>query len=221
MRERVVGKSGLLAASAAMAFVTSGATEAARPLPKASIVLWNQNSNFGGGVNSQIYESSMSAYNDFAADDFVVPAGQTWTVTEVDVTGAYVGGTGPAPSVEIWIYWNKAGRPDAGRKGLGKYNATVSCTDNGGSFQCQLPGKHHKPGAKLPAGTYWISVAAVCASSVCGEWKWTENTTVTGYQAGWFNPGNGWGTNCTGFEDLTTCFGGSPADLAFELIGSR
>jgi hypothetical protein len=42
-----------------------------------------------GGVTSQDFEPELDSYDSFAADDFVVPAGQIWNITEVDVIGEY------------------------------------------------------------------------------------------------------------------------------------
>lgn len=207
----------LLGATAA-AVLSSGAANAGQHKPYS--VLWNQNANFGSGVNSQNYEPGMEEYNDAAADDFVVPVGQFWYITEVDVTGTYVGGVGPATSVDVTFFRNGSNSP---RKV--KYAFTVSCTDNSGSFQCLLPmtqRKHPRPVVRLFAGTYWVSVVANCASTVCRQWQWTENTTVTDNEAQWEDPHGGWGyRGCgDGFEPLHKCFGGSPADLAFDLIGT-
>ncbi|HLY05526.1 MAG TPA: hypothetical protein VKR31_07250 [Rhizomicrobium sp.] len=181
------------------------------------VVLWNQNANFGNGVNSQTYQSSKSAYDDVAADDFIVPNGETWRISEVDVTGAYVGRhQGPASSVQISIYAGPKWHP---KRILKSY--TVSCTDNDGSFQCVLPTKKRgNPALKLNSGHYWLSVVANCRSKICGQWKWTENTSVTDYEGVWENPANGWKTACLGWDLIRGCFGGNPVDLAFDLIGT-
>ena len=38
-------------------------------------------------ITSQDFEASFDAFDNQAADDFVVPVGETWNVTEVDVLG--------------------------------------------------------------------------------------------------------------------------------------
>ena len=146
-----------------------------------------------------------------------MPNGEIWEISEVDVTGAYVGRhQGPASSVQISIYSDIKWHP---QRMLKSY--TLSCTDNDGSFQCVLPtDKRGNPALELDAGHYWLSVVANCASKVCTQWQWTENTTVTGYEGTWENPANGWGTACIGWRPIHICFGGNPTDLAFDLIGS-
>ena len=50
-------------------------------------------------------------FDSFAADDFVVPAGQTWNITEVDVAGEYSVGGGPAASFNVFFYADCATLP--------------------------------------------------------------------------------------------------------------
>jgi len=198
----------LFSAAAAIA-ILSGETSASASPPrfKPSTVLWNQNANFGGNVNSQNTAA--------AADDFTIPSGQTWHIAQVDVSGAWFNGTGPASSQSVTFYANKNGKP--GRTVRGPY--TLNCTDNAGSFQCTLPvNGQGRPAVKLGAGTWWVSVVANCSFDICGEWNWTENTEVTGHQAVWEDPG---GTNCSKWGTLQHCFGGAPADLAFDLVGTK
>lgn len=197
----------LLSGAALAAFWMAQPARAMPPVHRPATVLWNQNSNFGGNVNSQNFTSGTGAYSDAAADDFVVPAGQIWHVSYVDVTGLYFDGSGPASSVGVAFYADRKGRP--GRLLRGPY--TLQCFDNGGSFECPLP----KP-ARLRAGTWWMSLVATVAFGG-GEWNWIENTTVHGHEAVWEDPGGG-GT-CTTWKPLHVCFGGAPADLAFELKG--
>jgi hypothetical protein len=127
---------------------------------------------------------------------------------EVDVTGAYSNGSGPASSVTITFYSNRKSRPN-----LVKKTVTVSCTDNSGSFTCQYFI------VKLRPGYYWMSVVANCAFNTCGDWGWTEDTVVHNKPAVWRNPGAGQGYGCTAWNTLKNCFGGSAADFAFDLKG--
>jgi hypothetical protein len=194
-RDQPMDKSVFLGAAAALTLAASGA------LAAPDTVLWNQNANFGGPVFSE--------NSDTAADDFTVPSGQTWHVSEVDVTGAYFNSSGPAASEVVTFYTDRRGKP--GRVYRGPF--TLNCTDNNGSFQCILPER-----VKLRSGTWWVSLVANCDFETCGEWGWTENTTVQGNEAVWEGPdGNG---KCTSFKPLHRCFGGAPADLAFDLVGT-
>src|SRR5262245_40735518 len=63
----------------------------ALPAPAApNVVLYDQYDNAGlNATGSQDFEAAYDAFDDFAADDFVVPSGETWNVDEVDVQGGY------------------------------------------------------------------------------------------------------------------------------------
>src|SRR6266480_3888033 len=121
------------------------------PHPKApQVVLYDQYDNAGANAtNSQNFEPANDAFDDFTADDFVVPAGQTWNVTEVDAQGVYFNGAGPAASFHVFIYQNSGGLP-----GTNVYTAMGQpYVNNSGVFQITLTVP-----AVLTSGTYWVSV---------------------------------------------------------------
>src|SRR5439155_24828468 len=73
------------------------------PRASTAAVLYDQYNNTASlDVTSQNFEAAYDAYDDEAADDFVVPAGQSWQISRVDVDGEY--NTGPADSVNVRIY---------------------------------------------------------------------------------------------------------------------
>ncbi len=189
-----MNRSTLLGTIAVLPLIASSA------LAGSPAVLWNQNTSSGGFVSSQTGSNA-------AADDFVVPSGQTWLVKEMDVTGVYFNGSGPSKSETITFYTNKNGKP--GRIKQGPF--TLKCADNFGSFKCTLPKR-----VKLKAGTWWVSLVNDMDFSQGGEWGWSTNSTVQGNEAVWEQPG---GQTCQTWEPLHVCFGGSPSDLAFQLLG--
>jgi hypothetical protein len=171
-------------------------------------VLYDQNDNdSGGAVSSQNFESAYDLYDNMAADDFVVPAGSKWAVSEVSVTGQYT--VGPAASVHITFYKNKKGLP---QKVVADYPA-VKCADTAGSFVCSL-----KSPAKLKPGKYWISVQVNMDYATGGQWYWEVRSVQSGYEGAWQNPGDGFGTGCTTWGGLGACIGNGP-DLMFSLKG--
>jgi len=181
----------LFATASALALLAAGAAAAPpvgtfpAPTPKHAKVLYNQNDNYAGsGVNSQNYEASFSQYNDQGADDFVVPAHATWTITEVDVSGQYFNGSGPASSEDVIFYADNKGTP-------GNTVATISNvkgTDTNGAFSITLPGK----GTKLKSGRYWVSVIANLSFTDGGEWNWDTNSVLHGDPAMWRDQGGQW-----------------------------
>jgi hypothetical protein len=179
---------------------------------RASSVLYDQSSNDSGiGIVSQNFESSFDIYDSAAADDFTVPKGSKWTVSEVDAFGVYFNGSGPANSEHVTVYKNKRGLPG---KMVADY-AELSGTDSFGSFVIALPGH----GLKLKAGTYWLSVVANLDFSAGGEWGWENQSTVEGMAAVWENPGDGFATGCTTWTTETTCIADGQGDHMFTLRG--
>jgi hypothetical protein len=139
-----------------------------------------------------------------AADDFTVPAGQQWTINEVDVLG-----TGGSFKTHIQIYSDAGGLP-----GTPIFNADELTATGGPNFNTVLPTP-----AVLGPGTYWLSVKAP------DYWSWRNSTTDSGSSAVWQNPSNEfvfipvtgcgktWTTRGTCYE--TT----SEPGQAFKLIG--
>lgn len=223
----------LLAAAAALALSASGITSAAGPAPTASsfghagkaqpfslntglATLYDQNSNDSGvGIVSQNFEASFDAYDSQGADDFAVPVGSCWKIKEVDVTGVYFNGPGPAPSVHVTFYKQKAGAPNEAAV-IADFPAIVP-VDVGGSFAIPLP-----TGVKAKSGKkYWVSVQANMDFAVGGEWGWETTNTLSGTGGMWKNPGGGFGTGCSAYGDMVTCLGalGQGPDYMFTLKG--
>jgi Alpha-galactosidase, CBM13 domain len=197
------------------------------PVPKLpAVVLYDQLNNPGAfGVSSQEFPD-FPAFTDFAADDFVVPSGQTWTITEVDAEGVYLG-SGPADNFNVFFYQNNGSLP-----GIQVYSATAqSYVNSAGVFQVTLTVP-----AVLTAGTYWVSVQAHMSLTSNGQWGWIERTVQANSPAAWQNPGGGLSPpsscpapgcpmpcpNCITWG-IRQCCTGSPAgepDQMFRLIGT-
>jgi hypothetical protein len=164
-------------------------------------VLYDQTSNDSGfGTFSQNGYGPSTA----AADDFVVPRGTTWIVKEVDVTGIYFNGSGPATE-NVTFYADKRGK-------VGDVVAAfshVNGADNFGSFAITLGTR----GQKLKSGHYWLSVVANLNSA---EWVWENQTTTEGDPAMWESPGSGGACETWALE--SECVG-SPGDHVFVLKG--
>ncbi len=227
-----MNKTALLAAAAAVALTAGGASAVQHPaagvsggkinpvfrLAKGAKILYNQNSDTDGvGIDSQNFTSGTFSptNNDQGADDFVVPKTVQWTVTQVDVSGLYFNGNGPAASENVTFYANNKGVPGSPVKN-GTFTG-LKGTDSSGSFSISLG----KKGVSLKSGTYWVSVVANCwfENKVCGQWGWAENGTIHGDDAMWQNPSGGFGV-CQSWGTVADCFSGTPAgDFAFDLQG--
>lgn len=224
-------KTVLLASVAALALCVGGAASAAPKHPTVSAktthakaqfkgsnraldVLYDQNSDLQGYSDiSQNFESSLDAYDSQGADDFTVPDGAKWVVKEVDVSGLYFNGPGPADSENVFIYKSsKGGEP---KKLVAEFDNVSGSDDGIGDFVINL-GK----GTKLKNGHYWVSVQANMAFGVGGEWGWSTRNTQVDDPAQWQNPGDGFGTGCTTWSDEQDCLGdvGGP-DHMFTIRG--
>src|SRR5439155_12981473 len=122
------------------------------PPPKVpNDVLYDQYDNPGtNATGSQDFETANDAFDDFTADDFVVPSGETWNINEVDVQGTYDGFPGPALAFHVFFYTDCAGLP-----GTQIYSAMNQpyTTSNNIDFVINL-----SVPAVLGPGTYWASV---------------------------------------------------------------
>lgn len=169
--------------------------------------------------------SSYPQYDEYLADDFVVPAGHTWKVKEVDTTGFYYIGGGPASSVNV-LFWNdKKGLPDKDSKVAECDNLTPASGLDTGSFQLKLP-KSCK--AKFKGGSkdkrYWLTVQPNMAGiNTSGYWAWMQNLTVNNNQGAGYYYGGGNSVadpQCLQqFETISDCWTVGQIDLAFALLG--
>ena len=101
------------------------------------VVLYDQYDNPGtNSTNSQDFEPANDPFDDLAADDFVVPGGQTWTITEVDVAGVYFNGNGPATHANVYFYTDANGLP--GTLVASRLNISVLPQPNTGDFTLAL-----------------------------------------------------------------------------------
>ena len=218
-----MNKTILLTAASVIALCAGGVLAAGLPLrsfsnanpfndPHGAKLLYNQNSNDeGNAINSQNFSRTFSTYNDQAADDFVIPKAQTWKIREVDVTGVYFSGSGPATSENVVFYQDNNGMP-GNPVTKGTFDSLKG--SGGPNFTIILPGK----GLKLNAGHYWVSVVANVDYVNAGEWGWEVNSVQHGNQAMWQNPNRGLG-GCRTWGTIENCLGFGP-DLMFDLRGT-
>ena len=175
-------------------------------------VLYDQYDHASGGTIIATNLSDAPQYTTDVADDFIVPAGQIWTVRSVDAEGRYFNGSGPAFSFNVFFYADSGTLP-----GVPIYSATNQpFTQAGGTFTVNLTTP-----AVLPARTYWVEVQAN-SSITNGEWGWNERTVQWGNGAAEQNPGGGFGSGCLTWTRKTTCSPGSTGpDQVFRLNGER
>jgi hypothetical protein len=166
-------------------------------------------------IRAENFETELDSYDSEAADDFRVPAGQTWKVTEVYVAGIYFEGSRSNDSFNVTFYTSKKG----------KIGAVVKACPNASyryDTQFDLGSEYIQCRVELKKGAYFVAVQANTIYFEGGEWGWITNNTVHRTASLWRNPGDGFATGCTDFTTTTTCIpvdeGG---DFAFALYGKR
>ena len=181
------------------------------PPNKHEVTLYDQNGNDAGvSAVSDDFDSANDAYDSQGADDFTVPSLHMWIVKQVNVTGTYFNGAGPADGVTVYFYRDNAGSPGD----LVQEVEGSEFTDTSGSFAIKLD-----DAVALKAGTYWLSVQTKTnLSGGAGEWAWEANAVQSGSPAAWQNPNGGFGA-CPTWGTAQSCTGAGP-DFMFALIGS-
>jgi hypothetical protein len=186
-------------------------------LSRAGTIWKNPTDDSGTGVVSQNFEAAYDAFDAQAADDFKIPTGEIWKITEIDVTGVYFNCTtcGPAVSENVTFYENSGSRnlPGVVIKSL----TGVVGVDSGGSFAIKLPSA-----VKLGKGHYWVSVQVNMDIGTSGEWAWENAHSPKRSPAAWKNPGDGLATECTTYvvEEICIPSGQGPSHM-FVLKGSK
>jgi hypothetical protein len=184
--------------------------------PQTAKLLYNQNSDNSGNNFASINWGKGNTHDTQAADDFTVPKGQTWTIAQVAVTGAYFSST-PATSENVFFYKNTVNAKKQDVPGVQVKKLTLKGKGSGGSLV--ITGIK---GVALATGHYWLSVQANIPSGQA--WYWDTRTVLGGAPAVFRNPGNAWDTGCTAWTPWYICANISPSygpDLMFALYGSK
>jgi hypothetical protein len=142
--------------------------------------------------------------DDWTADDFTVPAGQSWTIDHVDVTGTDQGT--PPDSANVFIWADAGGAP--GAEAFHQLNIPGGGT--GPNFSLPVSGA-----PSLAAGTYWLSVEQFGATDGI-YWSWGTRTALAGHPAMYKidEPGP-----CGDWTVRSECYGDNP-DQIFRLSGT-
>ena len=179
-------------------------------------VLWNQ---FGKpameppiNIGSQDFEPAMEAFDDQAADDFVLTFPFNNCIIGVRVMGEYSKGGGPASSFNVYLYRNGAGNlPGA----LLFAFLNLPYTGTPSDFTINLPNPFC-----IGPGTYWVSVQARQDFNPNGQWFWHNRTVQLNAGAAWQNPGNAYGTGCVSWNRKSVCMPDQVSpDQVFQILG--
>lgn len=172
-------------------------------------VIYSQATPQAGTRPSQLFTNFSNALAQ-SADDFVIPAGQTWSIEKVFAPGA-VNGAPVLNAARVVIYRDTLGVP--GTEIYNSGNFVPSSGTSNPSLELTLP-----TAVNLPAGNYWISVYVQLAFVGGTQWFWGATSTVTGSVAHFRDPANLFGTGAINWTSQTTAFG-TPVDMLFTLFG--
>ncbi len=182
-----------------------------KPIPRfPEVILYDQLDNAGAISWVSQEFPDMPDFTAFVADDFFLPGGETWEVTEVHVQGVYFNGSGPANNFNVFFYQDSGGLPGT----IVSTRTAQPYVDSGGVFEVFLTVP-----VTLAPGTYWVSVQAHMIFDPNGQWGWTERTVQANSPAAWQNPAGGFGV-CPTWDVRTTCLGPGDPDQMFRLIGT-
>ncbi len=166
------------------------------------------------GSPSQVFEPANAAFSSQGADDFTIPAGGLWTITQVTANGI---GAGTPTSVNVFFYSN-AGTNLPGAA-IASFTNITTFVKVGANYTVTLPSS-----VSLGAGTYWMSFQVNMSFATGGQWFWGNfGTTNVGNQYAWQNPGGGFATPCTtwGYGATGCLVGGTNRNNMFSIIGTN
>ncbi len=174
--------------------------------------LYRQYKSVTDNITSQKFESANAAYDSTAADDFTVPSGEKWKITDVTVNGTSTTGSYPT-SYNVVFYSNTASNLPG--TAISTQNVVLTAGASSPTLPLATP-------VILAPGKYWVSVQAVLNLTPGGQWFWntyTDSSTL-GAPFAWLNPGNGFATGCnTVWTTASTCITTALKDLQFSLNG--
>ena len=179
-------------------------------------VLWDQTDNISGdGFSSQNFTDAGGVndiYDDFSADDFIVPKSKSWSVETVVALGIY-SLFGPVESLNVYFFEDSGGLPGAAILDC-SYPNILPLDANNSNFTIPLP---HP--CLLDSGIYWVTVQANMASGIAGQWYFSERDARTLSPFAFENPNDGFGTGCITFSPAQAECEAIFEDLNFQIIG--
>ena len=146
-----------------------------------------------------------------SADDFTVPAGDTWSINRVLAFGSF-GGTGALNNVTVVIYEDNAGLPGDEVYNSGEIVPLSEADD--ANLNIALP-----EAVTLESGNYWISVYVNLAFAGSNIWSWLSQDNVVGEQSHFRDVLNLFGTGAVDWTSGSEIFGEVSADQRFQIFG--
>jgi len=194
---------------------------------KAGPVLFNQMTNPGTSfiVSHHFTTSTNNTETAAAADDFDVPAGETWDIWSVGIVGSYFqGDPGGGDTLNLFFMNDNNGKPGDTIQEFWAYTNFTQQIDTIEQwirtyFDITLPSA-----VTLNEGTYWVSVQMYSDVNSTGKWGWMEHlysSAIYGAEWHWINPKDGWGMGATDWTPASVVVGPWLTwELSFALFGA-
>lgn len=189
---------------------TDQRVETTVPSLTAKEVLYGHTGQWKAGVVSTDWDSAYDEMDIRIADDFTVPEGATWKISEVHAYGGMGSAGGEVASANISFFKDRNGKPG---KVVAEQLAVPITKNVDGNLAIALPAP-----VKLKAGHYWLSVQAQ-TKEVGTVWMWNASKGFFGAAAVIQNPGDGYEIDCREWTPIKDCVFTMPGDQMFELLG--
>jgi uncharacterized protein (TIGR02145 family) len=183
--------------------------------PESESLLYGQ-LNYPSG-EAAVSSQDFADYPDYscqAADDFIVPEGENWSVEQIFISGEFAPDGGPAELAHLIIYQNMTQSP--GSIHLEFVDFAVAATVEGDlTFNFTTP-------FVLEPGHYWISVQPHIPYIPNKQWFWKKQETPTiENEFCWRNPGGGFGLPYTDWTTANIVLEGTvDHNLTFGIYGT-
>ncbi len=183
-------------------------------------ILYDQMDQLGTNyiVGAEYTNSANKTETSFAADDFVVPEGESWNIGSVKIVGIYPDfQSETSDTVHVYFYNDNAGMPGDeiySFSDITNFNEILIDSEyNIYELEVSLPEI-----VSLNEGNYWMSVQVKSDQGVNGTWGWIDypgETLESPYH--WKNPLDGFGTGFTNWTNSEMLLWFPPYNLAFAL----
>ncbi len=184
-------------------------------------VIYDQMDAVSGGwiAAMEMTNSENKLETSFAADDFIVPEGETWNVAYMKLVGGYPYSEETSDTLNVFFYENNEGVPGTeiySYLDITNFNQIlIDEVNNMYEFEITLPET-----VALSEGQYWMCVQVKTDNNVQGQWVWYLNGQSTVENVfHWKNPLDGFGTGSVDWTGSDWILWWPPYNLNFALYG--
>ncbi|MCK5700726.1 MAG: hypothetical protein KAI29_06220, partial [Cyclobacteriaceae bacterium] len=177
-------------------------------------IVYSQMETAGSGfLNSTEYTDAANlSKTSECADDFDIPAGDSWTIGKAAFAGYYgYGHAGGATNVNVRIYADDNGMPGTELHSFLNLSPSYSEEVMGAYYMASYWEVELTSPVTLTDGKYWISIQVITDFDINGDWGWADamNNPWIGEKLHWRNPLGGWGNGYTTWTpgDIVMFFG--------------